>query len=165
MKDDEVTGSKAAAANMGDRRQLAGCDRVVRRFDASRPQTQARRETGERQKVRAIPVEQDIAGKGLVIDRNAVMRRHGCDGSEAAVVVLTLPDEGWPRAVPDQNFPLMPIEVNVAVTRFATHFAAALSLLKMPPPRTERSSSSPTGLIIDDSSANSQRPGFEFQLE
>ena len=101
MKDDEVIGSKAAAANMDDRRQLTCRDRVVRRFDASCLEAQARRESGERQKVRAIAVEYDMAGKGLIIERNTVMRRHGRDGGEAAVIVLTLPDDGWSHEVPD----------------------------------------------------------------
>jgi hypothetical protein len=93
MEDDEMSAAEPAT-EMGDRRQRALRDRVVRRPDALGPETEALGDPREGQKVRAVAVECRLAREARIIERAAVIGRDGRQRRQAAVVAAALADEG-----------------------------------------------------------------------
>lgn len=92
MEDDEVPAA-GPATEMGDRRQRAPRDRLVRSLDASRTETQALGDPRESQEIRAVALE-CYATREVRIVGVAVIGRDGRQRRQAAVVASALADEG-----------------------------------------------------------------------
>jgi hypothetical protein len=95
MDDNEMTTSEPPPP-VGDRRQPALRNRVVRGSDAASLETEALGNPRQTQQIGALTVKSQLIRPIPMIESAAVMRSHGRESGEAAVVVVTLTSELTP---------------------------------------------------------------------
>ena len=96
MDDDEVPAAEPATG-MGDRRQRALRDRVVRHFDALGPEAQVFGDPREGEKIRTVALARYLAGEMVIVELATVTGRNGRERCRAAV--------GAPPLAHEREFP------------------------------------------------------------
>jgi hypothetical protein len=95
MDDDEMSTSQPPPP-VGDRRQPAPRNRVVRGSDAPSLETEALGYPRQTQQIGTVTVKRQLIRPISMIESAAVMRGHGRESGETAVVVVTLTSELTP---------------------------------------------------------------------
>jgi hypothetical protein len=95
MDDDEMSTSEPRPP-VGDRRQPALRNRVVRGSDAPSLEAEALGKPRQTQQIGAVTVKRQLIRPIPMIESAAVMRSHGRESGETAVVVVTLTYELTP---------------------------------------------------------------------
>jgi hypothetical protein len=79
--------------HVGDRRQRAPRNRVVRGSDASRLETETPRNPGEGEEICPITIEPELSRLVLAVEQETVIRRNRRERGEPAVVMPPLTNE------------------------------------------------------------------------